>query len=80
MSEVPAPAAAPPRSLSAHQINGRLTELTRQRDVAQAQCVILAGEKAEALDLIKTLQAEVEAQQELIESLRNKQANGHDSP
>lgn len=60
MSEALAPAAPPPRSLSAHQINGRLAELTRQRDMAQAHCVILAGEKAEALDLIKTLQAEVE--------------------
>ncbi|GJD58158.1 hypothetical protein [Methylobacterium dankookense] len=66
MSEAPVPEAAPSRQLTVHQINGRLNELTRQRDVAQAQCVILSGEKAEALDLIKTLKAEVERLQGLL--------------
>ena len=58
--------AAPARTLTVHQINGRLAELSRQRDAAQAQCAILAGDYAEAADLIRSLRAEIEHLQGLL--------------
>lgn len=49
----------PQRTLTLAQIDGRITELEAQRNAAQARCAILAGEKAEAVDLLRQCQEEI---------------------
>lgn len=55
MSDAPAP-----RSVSLADMSGRIGEAEAQRDAALARCVRLAGEKAEAIDLVHILKAEVD--------------------
>ncbi|MBA9068419.1 hypothetical protein FHR71_002160 [Methylobacterium sp. RAS18] len=45
-------------TISIVEINGRIGELEAQRDAALARAVKIAGEKAEALDLVRILKAE----------------------
>lgn len=52
--------ASAPKAISLTEINGRIDELQAQRDMAQARCARLAGEKAEAIDLARILKAEVD--------------------
>ena len=53
MSDAPAP-----KTISLTEINGRIGELEAQRDAALARAAKIAGEKAEALDLVKLLKVE----------------------
>ncbi|CAO4196405.1 hypothetical protein [Methylorubrum extorquens] len=53
MTEAPAP-----KTISLTEINGRIDELQAQRDGALARCAKIAGEKAEAIDLVQILKAE----------------------
>lgn len=55
MSDAPAQ-----KTISLTEINGRIDELQAQRDVAQARCAKIAGEKAEAIELARILKAEVD--------------------
>lgn len=55
MSDAPAP-----KSVSLADMSGRIGEAEAQRDAALARCVRLAGEKAEAVDLVHILKAEVD--------------------
>lgn len=67
MSEAaPSPEAALPRPLTEHQMKGRLAELAMQRDAALNRCAVLAGENAEAVDLVRFLQGEVERLRSLL--------------
>lgn len=55
MSDAPAP-----KTISLTEINGRIDELQAQRDGALARCAKIAGEKAEAIELVQILKAEVD--------------------
>lgn len=55
MSDAPVP-----RGVSLADMNGRIGELEAQRDGALARCARLAGEKAEAIELVQILKAEVD--------------------
>lgn len=55
MSDAPAP-----RSVSLADMNGRIAELEAQRDGALTRCAKLAGEKAEAINLVQILKVEVD--------------------
>lgn len=55
MSDAPAP-----KAISLTEINGRIDELQSQRDGALARCARIAGEKAEAVELMQILKAEVD--------------------
>ncbi|NEU14316.1 hypothetical protein G3T14_19605 [Methylobacterium sp. BTF04] len=57
MSDAPALTQKP---ITIVEMNGRIAELERQRDQALTRCSLLAGEKAEALDLLRAHVAEVE--------------------
>ncbi|MFD6316921.1 hypothetical protein [Methylorubrum thiocyanatum] len=46
------------KTISIVEINGRIGELEAQRDAALSRAAKIAGEKAEALDLVKLLKAE----------------------
>lgn len=48
------------KTISIVEINGRIGELEAQRDAALSRAAKIAGEKAEALDLVKLLKAEVD--------------------
>ncbi|MEN3213618.1 hypothetical protein PUR23_26850 [Methylorubrum populi] len=48
------------KTISLAEINGRIDELQAQRDGALARCAKIAGEKAEAIDLVHILRAEVD--------------------
>ncbi|MBD8906531.1 hypothetical protein [Methylorubrum zatmanii] len=47
-------------TISLTALNGRIAELEFQRNRAQTRAAVIAGEKAEALDLVRILKAEVE--------------------
>jgi hypothetical protein len=53
MTETPAP-----KTISLTEINGRIDELQAQRDGALARCAKIAGEKAEAIELVQILKVE----------------------
>lgn len=55
MSDAPAA-----KTVSLADMNGRIGELEAQRDGALTRCARLAGEKAEAVDLVQILKAEVD--------------------
>lgn len=55
MSDAPAQ-----KPLTLVEINGRIGELEAQRNNALARCAQIAGEKAEAIDLVQILKAEVD--------------------
>ncbi|NEU14714.1 hypothetical protein G3T14_21785 [Methylobacterium sp. BTF04] len=48
---------APPVTLG--NMNARIEELERQRNQAQSRCAVLAGEKAEIVDLLRQSQVEI---------------------
>lgn len=50
--------AAEQKTIGIVEINGRIGELEAQRDAALSRAAKIAGEKAEALDLVKLLKAE----------------------
>lgn len=55
MNEAPAP-----RTVSLADMNGRIAELEAQRDGALTRCAKIAGEKAEAIELVQILKVEVD--------------------
>jgi hypothetical protein len=48
------------KTISIVEINGRIGEIEGQRDTALSRAAKIAGEKAEALDLVQILKAEVD--------------------
>ncbi|UGB26346.1 hypothetical protein LPC10_01660 [Methylorubrum sp. B1-46] len=48
------------KAISIIEINGRIGELEAQRDAALSRAAKIAGEKAEAIDLVQILKAEVD--------------------
>ncbi|GAA0278212.1 hypothetical protein LNAOJCKE_4541 [Methylorubrum aminovorans] len=50
--------AAEQKTIGIVEINGRIGELEAQRDAALARAAKIAGEKAEALDLVRILKIE----------------------
>lgn len=48
------------RNITVADMNGRIAEIEHQRNQALTRCSILAGEKAEAIDLLRTHIAEIE--------------------
>ena len=64
MSDAPAP-----KTISLTEINGRIDELEAQRDAALSRAAKIAGEKAEAVELMQILRAEVDRLKALLNGL-----------